>query len=105
VCVPTEFKLALALEATRKFPEAIQHVEAAVSIIQQRLAWLQAQQAILSGQPANKGKGRAAEGDAGEEAARRPAPLIPEVAPTSIEEAALEIEDLQGLLKSLQDKA
>jgi len=89
----------------RNFPEAIQHVEAAVSIIQQRLAWLQAQQAILSGQPADKGKGRAAGGDADEETARRPAPLIPEVPPTSVEEAALEIEDLQGLLTSLQDKA
>ena len=103
--VATQFKLGLALEAARKFSEAVRLVDDAMNCIRQRLTWLAAAKAQLEGAPRDKGKGRADETDGadGATAARKPA-LVPEVPPATAEEAAVEMEDLQGLLESLKDK-
>ena len=107
----TQFKLALALEASRQFVEAGRHIEDAIQSIRKRLKWLESVKANLEGAPRDKGKGRAndyddvaANSEVSEDCHRRPRAIVPEPVPASTEEAAVEIEDLQGLLASLRDK-
>jgi hypothetical protein len=67
--------------------------------IRRRLAW-------LDGPPQDKGKGRATDGGDDDATAAPPvrAALVPEKRPSTADEIAVEKEDLEGLLASLQNK-